>query len=152
VLSAENKESLTFYEEWGIRVGQYGASQAYEAVEFLIEQPNLTKNPHIATLSSLAIASLKMMNQSSAATASTTTVDVNNYDVAGTTTSIPTNKYTILRIFSLVNNEVIIQRNPRFVSIMADYERVLKQRNSVLKSIKNLNSSKQNKEIFNQSF
>jgi len=45
VLSAENKESLTFYEEWGIRVGQYGASQSYEAVEFLIEQPNLTKNP-----------------------------------------------------------------------------------------------------------
>ena len=45
VLSAENKESLTFYEEWGIRVGQYGASQAYEAVEFLIEQPDLTKNP-----------------------------------------------------------------------------------------------------------
>jgi len=45
VLSADNRESLTFFEEWGIRVGQYGASQAYEAVEFVIEEPDFSKNP-----------------------------------------------------------------------------------------------------------
>ena len=45
VLSADNQESLTFFEEWGIRVGQYGASQAYEAVEFVIEEPDFSKNP-----------------------------------------------------------------------------------------------------------
>jgi hypothetical protein len=45
VLSAEGQESLTFFEEWGIRVGQYGASQAYEAVEFVIEEPDFSKNP-----------------------------------------------------------------------------------------------------------
>ena len=45
VLSADNQESLTFFEEWGIRVGQYGASQAYEAIEFIIEEPDFSKNP-----------------------------------------------------------------------------------------------------------
>ena len=44
VLSADNKESVTFFEEWGIRVGQYGASQAYEAIEFVVTQPDITKN------------------------------------------------------------------------------------------------------------
>jgi hypothetical protein len=44
VLSADNKESITFFEEWAIRVGQYGASQAFEAVEFVVTQPDITKN------------------------------------------------------------------------------------------------------------
>jgi hypothetical protein len=44
VLSADNKESITFFEEWAIRVGQYGASEAFEAVEFVVTQPDITKN------------------------------------------------------------------------------------------------------------
>ena len=38
VLSANNKESLSFYEEWALRVGQYGASNAFESVEFILNQ------------------------------------------------------------------------------------------------------------------
>ena len=45
VLSADNKESLNFFEEWAVRVGQYGASSAYEAVEFVIDQPSINDNP-----------------------------------------------------------------------------------------------------------
>jgi hypothetical protein len=45
VLSADNKESLKFYEEWAIRVGQYGASNAFENIEFLIDETNSTRNP-----------------------------------------------------------------------------------------------------------
>ena len=52
VLSADNKESLKFYEEWAIRVGQYGASSAFENIEFLIDEVNSTRNPqgfHLVT-------------------------------------------------------------------------------------------------------
>ena len=45
VLNSENKESLTFYEEWAIRVGQYGASNAFEDVEFTLNQGQFLNNP-----------------------------------------------------------------------------------------------------------
>lgn len=38
-------------------------------------------------------------------------------------------------------DDVIIQRNPRFLGIMNDYDRVVKQRNSLLKSLKMVHSS-----------
>jgi hypothetical protein len=38
VLSAAGQESITFYEEWALRVGQYGASQAFENIEFIIDE------------------------------------------------------------------------------------------------------------------
>jgi len=45
VLSADNKESLNFYEEWAIRVGQYGASDAFDTVEFILDETSSTINP-----------------------------------------------------------------------------------------------------------
>jgi hypothetical protein len=45
VLSADNKESLTFYEEWAIRVGQYGANNAFENIEFTLDRTTFTNNP-----------------------------------------------------------------------------------------------------------
>ena len=45
VLSADNKESLTFYEEWALRVGQYGASSAFENIEFVLNQTDFGNNP-----------------------------------------------------------------------------------------------------------
>jgi len=45
VLSADNQESLTFYEEWAIRVGQYGASKAFENIEFVLNQSAFFTNP-----------------------------------------------------------------------------------------------------------
>ena len=45
VLSAEGKESLSFYEEWAVRVGQYGASQAFENIEFALDESKFKSNP-----------------------------------------------------------------------------------------------------------
>ena len=45
VLSADNKESLTFYEEWAVRLGEYGASKAYEQIEFTLDEALFKNNP-----------------------------------------------------------------------------------------------------------
>jgi hypothetical protein len=45
VLNNDNAESLTFYEEWAIRVGQYGAANAFESVEVIIDQNTYKNNP-----------------------------------------------------------------------------------------------------------
>ena len=45
VLASENKESLTFYEEWAVRVGQYGASSSFNEVEFTLYEEKFKNNP-----------------------------------------------------------------------------------------------------------
>ena len=45
VLSSEDKESLKFYEEWAIRVGQYGATAAFEEIEFILDHSKFKNNP-----------------------------------------------------------------------------------------------------------
>lgn len=45
VLSADGQESLKFYEEWAVRVGQYGATSAYEEIEFILDQSLFKNNP-----------------------------------------------------------------------------------------------------------
>jgi len=45
VLSSSNKESLTFYEEWAIRTGSYGASLAFNTVEFKLDESSFRSNP-----------------------------------------------------------------------------------------------------------
>jgi hypothetical protein len=45
VLSSEDKESVLFFEEWAIRVGQYGASSGFENIEFTIDETGSVRNP-----------------------------------------------------------------------------------------------------------
>ena len=45
VLSADGQESIKFYEEWAIRVGQYGASSSFENIEFVIDEQLVKNNP-----------------------------------------------------------------------------------------------------------
>jgi hypothetical protein len=45
VLSASNKESLEFYEEWAVRTGQYGACSSFENIEFVLPESKFTVNP-----------------------------------------------------------------------------------------------------------
>lgn len=80
----------------------------------------LTDNPHVKALASLTQASLRMQNQTGAGSASTTDVDVDNYDVGGVTTAVPVNKYTILRIYSFVSNLVAIQRGQAYYNSLAE--------------------------------
>ena len=50
VLSSDAAESLVFYEEWALRVAQYGASNAFENVEFIVDQSKYSRNKSQATL------------------------------------------------------------------------------------------------------
>lgn len=45
VLSATDKESIDFNEEWAVRVGQYGGSDAFEEIEFLLDETLFKTNP-----------------------------------------------------------------------------------------------------------
>tara|TARA_B110000503_G_scaffold129783_1_gene202386 strand:- start:19977 stop:35876 length:15900 start_codon:yes stop_codon:yes gene_type:complete len=45
VLSSNNKDSLEFYEEWAIKVGQYGAADGFEEVEFLLDESKFKLAP-----------------------------------------------------------------------------------------------------------
>lgn len=45
VLTSDSVESLTFYEEWAIRVGQYGAAAAFENIEFILDENLFRNNP-----------------------------------------------------------------------------------------------------------
>jgi hypothetical protein len=45
VLSAADKESLTFDEEWGFRVGEYGALDTFEEIEFILDESQFKINP-----------------------------------------------------------------------------------------------------------
>jgi hypothetical protein len=44
-LSSADKDSLEFYEEWAIRLGQYGASDGFEEVEFLLDEDQFRLSP-----------------------------------------------------------------------------------------------------------
>jgi hypothetical protein len=81
---------------------------------------SLTNNPHVKELISLTQAPLRMQNQTGAGSASTTDVDVNNYDIAGVTTPVPVNKFTILRIYSFVSNLIAVQRGQAFYNSLAE--------------------------------
>ena len=45
VLSADNMESLTFNEEWAVRVGDYGAVASFNETEFILDESKFKINP-----------------------------------------------------------------------------------------------------------
>ena len=49
-LSGSNKDSLEFYEEWALRVGQYGALDTFEEVEFVIDESKFRLEPQTVEL------------------------------------------------------------------------------------------------------
>ena len=55
VLSADGQESLKFFEEWAVRVGQYGASSAFEDIEFTLDQSLFKNNPQGVELTQLPV-------------------------------------------------------------------------------------------------
>ena len=44
-LSVDEQDSIEFYEEWALRVGRYGASSAYESIEFILNEDQFKSNP-----------------------------------------------------------------------------------------------------------
>ena len=53
VLTEDNAESLTFYEEWAVRVGQYGAANAFQEIEFILDETQFISNPQGFSLSTV---------------------------------------------------------------------------------------------------
>lgn len=49
-LNSSNKDSLEFYEEWALRVGQYGAMDTFEEVEFVIDESKFRLEPQTVEL------------------------------------------------------------------------------------------------------
>lgn len=45
VLSADDQSSLEFYEEWAVRSGQYGACNAFETIECILDESVFKTNP-----------------------------------------------------------------------------------------------------------
>lgn len=45
VLSSADKDSIDFIEEWAVRTGQYGASDAFEEVEFILDESLFKVDP-----------------------------------------------------------------------------------------------------------
>ena len=45
VLSADGMESLTFNEEWAVRVGEYGAVTSFDETEFILDESKFKINP-----------------------------------------------------------------------------------------------------------
>jgi hypothetical protein len=69
-----------------------------------------TQNPHERTLVSLTNATFQYRFQDGSNGVTGTSVDPNNYDVAGVNTAVPANKWTVQRIFSFTSNNVKVQK------------------------------------------
>jgi hypothetical protein len=63
VLTEDGLESLTFYEEWAVRVGQYGASSGFEEIEFILDESMFKINPQGVELVSKATPSASLTIQ-----------------------------------------------------------------------------------------
>ena len=49
-LNSSNKDSVEFYEEWALRLGQYGAVDTFEEVEFILDESKFRLEPQTAEL------------------------------------------------------------------------------------------------------
>jgi hypothetical protein len=54
VLSSADRDSLDFYEEWAVKQGQYGASEGFDEVEFLLDERNMRIDPQPFSLTNSA--------------------------------------------------------------------------------------------------
>jgi len=50
-LGADGTDSLTFYEEWALRVGQYGATDSFDNIEIVLDEGKMRNNPQGFVLS-----------------------------------------------------------------------------------------------------
>jgi hypothetical protein len=96
----------------------------------------LSDNPHVITTASLTQANLRMQNQTGAGSASTTDVDVANYDLAGVTTAIsPATRFSILRVFLFQSNLVAVQRGQALYLSLAEAKAAIQTETFVTNSI-----------------
>lgn len=54
VLSSQDNESLEFYEEWAVRTANYGAANAFDTIEFVLDESLFKTNPQGFELENIA--------------------------------------------------------------------------------------------------
>lgn len=96
---------------------------------------SLTNNPDKVTLASLTQAPLRMQNQTGAGSASTTDIDPDNYDLAGVTTSVPANKFSILRVYLFSSNLVAVQRGQAYYNSLAEAKAAVQTETYVVNAV-----------------
>jgi hypothetical protein len=67
-------------------------------------------DPNIVVTGSLTVATFRYNNQTGSASGILSAIDPNNYDLAGVTTAVSVNKFTIQRIYLFSSNLLAIQR------------------------------------------
>lgn len=96
----------------------------------------LTDNPHLVTTGALTQAPLRMQNQTGAGSASTTDIDVANYDLAGVTTAIsPATRFSVLRIYLFQSNLIAVQRGQATYQSLAEAKASIQTETFVTNSI-----------------
>jgi len=78
--------------------------------------------PHVKTLAALTNASFQYRFQDGSNGATGTSINPNIYDVAGTSTAVPTNKFTVQHIYSFTSNNVKIQPGQELFNSLSDAE------------------------------
>jgi len=77
-------------------------------------------NPNIATTTSLTAATFRYNNQTGNASGILSAIDPDNYDLAGVTTAVPANKFTVQRIFLFPSNLLAVQRGQAVYNSLAE--------------------------------
>ena len=77
-------------------------------------------NPNIVTTASLTAATFRYNNQTGAASGIVSAIDPDNYDLAGVTTAVPVNKFTVQRIFLFSSNLLAVQRGQSVYNSLAE--------------------------------
>lgn len=77
-------------------------------------------NPNIVITGSLTAGTFRYNNQTGSASGILSAIDPNNYDLAGVTTAVSVNKFTIQRIFLFSSNLLAIQRGQHEYNSLAE--------------------------------
>lgn len=77
-------------------------------------------NPNIVITNSLTAGTFRYNNQTGSASGILSAIDPNNYDLAGVTTAVSVNKFTIQRIFLFSSNLLAIQRGQHEYNSLAE--------------------------------
>jgi hypothetical protein len=91
-------------------------------------------SPNSTTTGSLTAASFRYNNQTGNASGLLTAIDPNNYDLAGVTTSVPSNRFTIQRIFIFSSNLLAIQRGQSIYGSLAEAKAAIQTESFIVNS------------------
>jgi hypothetical protein len=119
--------ALGFINKSGNVVGASGADLTVDKSDGYMIGPgvnfdNDADDPHVLNLPALTNASFQYRFQDGSNGATGTVIDPDIYDVAGTSTSVPTNKFTVQRFYSFTSNNLKVQPGQEVFNSLADAE------------------------------